>query len=57
MGSYLIVQQGPFLTTKAFLSKLEKSSSPRIVNVSSEYASIAGKDLEDGAVLEWDTDK
>jgi NAD(P)-dependent dehydrogenase (short-subunit alcohol dehydrogenase family) len=36
--------QGPFLSSKAFLPALKKSSNtPKIINISSDMASIAGK--------------
>ncbi|KAF4475730.1 hypothetical protein FAGAP_12686 [Fusarium agapanthi] len=35
--------QGPFLTMKHFLPKLEKASQPKIVNISSIFGSISGK--------------
>ena len=35
--------QGPFLATKSFLPKLENSLTPRVINISSDFASISGK--------------
>ena len=34
--------QGPFLATKNFLPKLEKGQAPRVINISSDFASISG---------------
>ena len=34
--------QGPFMVTKSFLSNLEKSHAPKIINISSDYASLSG---------------
>ena len=34
--------QGPFLATKNFLPKLGKSQTPRVINMSSDFASFSG---------------
>lgn len=35
--------QGPFLASKAFLPALSRAKTPKIINVSSDMASIEGK--------------